>query len=130
MELFTVERYEGDSYSAENNTEREYKNLEQLLAQARGRKRSRELCSNNKQQDKSTVGQGTWEDACVLEASSKVKKNNKKKKDKRVKLKRKSINLEQSGENTNDGDYECDASYAIKIPEEGQYIIAICILHL
>jgi hypothetical protein len=73
MELFTIERYEGDLYSAENNTEKESKNLAQLLEQARGRKRSRE-CSNYKQVDESTV-----ESAPVLEVLPKMKKNTKKK---------------------------------------------------
>lgn len=126
MELFTIERYEGDSYSAEDNTEKECKSLAQLLEQARGRKRSRELCSKNKQEDNGTASQSSREGAFVLEASSKVKKNEKKKKDKRVKLKRKSINLEQSAENVNEGDYE---SHALNILEEGQYIIAICIIY-
>lgn len=55
MELFTIQRYEGDSYSTEENTEQESQNLAQLIEQARGRKRARETLKLYKQEDESTV---------------------------------------------------------------------------
>jgi hypothetical protein len=113
MELFTIERYEGDLYSAENNTEKESKNLAQLLERARGRKRSRE-CSNYKQKDESTV-----ESAPVLEALPKMKKNTKKK-EKRSKLEGKVIketkkgNYKSVGNGNDDVDDADDAAKTLK----------------
>lgn len=124
MELFKIERYEEDSLSAEDNTEKECKNLAQLLEQARGRKRSRELCLSNKQENEGTAGQSSREGTFVLQASCKVKKNDKKKKkEKRTKLEHKCINLEQSGENVNEGECESNTRHTTKSFEEGQYII-------
>ena len=121
MDLFKIERYEEDSLSAEDNTEKECKNLAQLLEQARGRKRSRELSLSNKQENEDTAGQSSREGTFVLQASCKVKKNDKKKKrkEKRTKLEHKCITLEQSVENINEGEYKSNTRHTTEILEEG-----------
>ena len=112
MELFTIERYEGDSYAAENNAEKECKNLAQLLEQARGRKRLRE-CPSYKQDDESTIDENKKKSSPVLEMSPKVKRNTKTK-NKRSKLERKVIK-ETSVENGNDSNED----NAVKMLERG-----------
>ena len=122
MELFKIERYEEDSLSAEDNTEKECKNLAQLLEQARGRKRSRELCLSNKQENEDTADRSSREGTFVLQASCKVKKKDKKKKkkkEKRTKLEHKCITLEQSVENINEDEYESNTRHTTEILEEG-----------
>jgi hypothetical protein len=79
MELFTIERYEGDSFAAKNNAEKESQNLAQLLEQARGRKRSVESSNYQKGDEisQTTVGESTKEVDSVLVASPKLKKKKK-----------------------------------------------------
>ena len=108
MELFTIERYEGDSYAVKNNAEKESENLAQLLEQARGRKRSKES-SNYKQNGESTVDRNKKEIEPVLEALSTVKKKKKDKKKKDDRLKRgkpepEDILLDESVENGEEND--------------------------
>ncbi|XP_028407237.1 ATP-dependent RNA helicase DDX51-like [Dendronephthya gigantea] len=73
MELFTIERYEGDSFSTEENTDQESQHLAQLIEQARGRKRSREKSNLYKREDECTKKTGSLID----DASPKVAKNRK-----------------------------------------------------
>lgn len=101
MELFTIERYVGDSQSTEKSSEEESQNLAQLLEQARGRKRLRENL-NYKQEDEIKTDICKEESPWVPETLPKVRKNCKKK-DKGNKLKRNVAEEHSLGNPNEDG---------------------------
>lgn len=78
MELFTIERYVGESSLPVDNSDQESQRLAELLQQAKGRKRLRETSETEKYADSN--------DAAVLDSKTSPKaKRNKKKKDGKVK---------------------------------------------
>ena len=121
MELFTIERYEGDNINKEgsdNENLNESQKLAQLIQQARGRKRSRKS-SNKKEDNEVVVGESQKMCATVPEASKKVK-NGGKKKGKRSKLEHANIE-EMSVENKKEED-------TTKVLEESECIVQILII--
>jgi bifunctional ADP-heptose synthase (sugar kinase/adenylyltransferase) len=122
MELFTIERYEGDSFAAKNYAEKESQNLAQLLEQARGRKRSVESSNYQKGDETSqtTVDESTKEVESVLVASPKVKKKKKgeKKKDEGLKRNKQEFEDLKPSESVENGTEDDDA---VKILEGGLF---------